>query len=103
MLIVGDIISTTSKASRALVYQLLSEKWSSYYALLPAVFNLLPTSIWNVCSCAIKEASMKSTENYSSRKPSCATTKSTLLAVSKDEWNTKEGTGKSMKNALYTC
>jgi len=23
------------------------------------------------------------------------------LAVSKDEWDTKEGTGKSMKNALY--
>ena len=35
------------------------------------------------------------------RKPSCATTKSTLFAVSKDEWNTKEDTGKSMKNALY--
>ena len=34
-------------------------------------------------------------------KPSCATTKSTPLAVSKDEWNTKEDTGKSMKNALY--
>ena len=25
----------------------------------------------------------------------------TLFAVSKDEWNTKEDTGKSMKNALY--
>ena len=29
------------------------------------------------------------------------TTKSTLFAVSKDEWDTKEDTGKSMKNALY--
>ena len=29
------------------------------------------------------------------------TTKSTLFVVSKDEWNTKEDTGKSMKNALY--
>jgi len=28
------------------------------------------------------------------------TTKLTLLAVSKDEWDTKEGNGKSMKNAL---
>jgi len=27
------------------------------------------------------------------RKPSCATTKSTLFAVSKDEWNTLEDTG----------
>ena len=26
---------------------------------------------------------------------------STLFAVSKDEWDTKEDTGKSMKNALY--
>ena len=33
--------------------------------------------------------------------PSCAITKSTLFAVSKDEWDTKEDTGKSMKNALY--
>jgi len=29
------------------------------------------------------------------------TTKSTLFTVSKDEWDTKEGTGKSMKNALH--
>jgi len=29
------------------------------------------------------------------------TTKSTLFMVSKDEWDTKEGTGKSIKNALY--
>jgi len=29
------------------------------------------------------------------------TTKSTLFMVNKDEWDTKEGHGKSMKNALY--
>jgi len=29
------------------------------------------------------------------------TTKSTLFVESKDEWDTKEGTGKSMKNALH--
>ena len=34
-------------------------------------------------------------------KPSRATFKSTLFAVSEDEWDTKEDTGKSMKNALY--
>ena len=34
-------------------------------------------------------------------KPSHATTKSKLFAVSDDEWDTKEDTGKSMKNALY--
>ena len=33
-------------------------------------------------------------------KPSRDIAKSTLFAVSKDEWNTKD-TGKSMKNALY--
>ena len=33
-------------------------------------------------------------------KPSHAIAKSTLFAVSKDEWDTKEDTGKSMKNAL---
>ena len=35
------------------------------------------------------------------RKPSHATIKSTIFAISKDEWNTKEDTGKYMKNALY--
>ena len=35
------------------------------------------------------------------RKPSHATASSTLFAVSKDEWDTKEDTSKSMKNALY--
>jgi len=34
------------------------------------------------------------------RKPSRATTELTLFTVSKDEWNTKEGTG-IKKNALY--
>jgi len=29
------------------------------------------------------------------------TTKSTLFAVKIDEWDTKEDTGKSMKNAFY--
>jgi len=36
------------------------------------------------------------------RNPSHTTTKSTLFTVSKDEWNTKEESGKSMKNALYS-
>ena len=35
------------------------------------------------------------------RKPSCATAKSALFTVSKDEWNTKEEIGNSMKNTLY--
>ena len=35
------------------------------------------------------------------RKPLRATTKSMLFTVSKDEWNTKEDTGKSLKNTLH--
>ena len=45
---------------------------------------------------------MKNTDNiHYEGKPSCATTKSTPFAVSKDEWDTKEETGESIKNALY--
>jgi len=40
-------------------------------------------------------------QNIMKRKPSYATAESTLFTVRKDEWNTNEGTGKSMKNALY--
>ena len=39
--------------------------------------------------------------HYGGNHASHATTKSTPFAVSKDEWGTKEDTGKSMKNALY--
>ena len=36
------------------------------------------------------------------KKPSCGgTTKLTIFAVSKDEWNTKEDTGRTMKNILF--
>ena len=45
---------------------------------------------------------MKNTDDFHYEgKPSRAIAKSTLFAVSKDEWETKEDTGKSMKNALY--
>jgi len=73
---------------------LSSEKRSSHYTSLPAVFNPLPTS-------TNREAFEKKLCNQSSqyekygkfsimkRKPSHATTKSTLLSVSKDKWNTR--------------
>ena len=52
--------------------------------------------------CNQRVATMKNTDDfYYKGKPSHATTKSTLFAVRKDEWDTKEDTGKSMKNALY--
>ena len=51
---------------------------------------------------AIEVATMKNTDDFHYEgKPSRATTISTLFAVSKDEWDTKEDTGKSMKNTLY--
>ena len=51
---------------------------------------------------ANKIATMKNTDDFRYKgKPSRATTKSILFAVSKDEWDTKEDTGKPMKNALY--
>ena len=51
---------------------------------------------------AIKIATMKNTDDFCFEgKLSRATAKSTPFAVSKDEWDTKEDTGKSMKNALY--
>ena len=50
----------------------------------------------------IKIATMTNMDDFRYEgKPSSATAKLTLFAVSKDEWNTKEDTGKSMKNALY--
>ena len=51
---------------------------------------------------AIKIATMKNTEDFRSKgKPSRTRAKSTPFPVSKDEWDTKEDTGKSMKIALY--
>ena len=49
-----------------------------------------------------KTATMKNTDDFHYKgKPSHATAKSTLFAVSKDEWDTKKDTGKSMKNVSY--
>ena len=51
---------------------------------------------------AIKIATTTNTDDFRYKeKPSHAITKLTLFAVNKDEWNTKEESGKSMENALY--
>ena len=51
---------------------------------------------------AIKIATKKNTDDFCFEgKLSRAIAKSTPFPVSKDEWDTKEDTGKSMKNALY--
>jgi len=51
----------------------------------------------------IKVVTMKSTDDFLSCKGShhVATTKLTFFTVSKDKWNTKEDTGKSLKNTLH--
>ena len=51
---------------------------------------------------AIKTATMKNTDNFRyERNLLRAIAKLTLFTVSKDEWDTKEDTGKSIKNALH--
>ena len=51
---------------------------------------------------AIKIVTMTNTDDFRYEgKSSRAIAKLTLFVVSKDEWVTKEDTGKSMKNALY--
>ena len=51
---------------------------------------------------AIKIATMKNTGNFRYEgKASRATAKSTPITVSKDDWDTMEDTGKSLKNVLY--
>jgi len=45
---------------------------------------------------------MKITDDFRYKwKPSCAYHKIKIFVTSKDEWDTEEDTGKSMKNALH--
>ena len=70
--------------------------------LCSTCYTAIQIKICSKSTPAIKVAIMKNTDNFHFEgKPTHATTKSTLFAVSKDEWDTKEDTGKSMKNALY--
>ena len=81
---------------RALSITLLCRLCSTHYTAVRIKNCLKSTS-------AIIKATMKNMDVFHYKgKPSRATTKSTLFAVSKDEWDTKEDTGKSMKNALYS-
>ena len=80
-----------SEVSITLRYQLCSTHYTAI-----RIKNCLKSAF------AIKIATMKNTDNFHfERKPSCACAKLTPFPVSKDEWDTKEDTGKSMKNALY--
>jgi len=83
-------LSSETEVSIALLCQLCS----THYTAVRTKNCLKSTSV-------IKVATMKSTDDFSLCKGSYdMTTKLTLFTVSKDEWNTKEDTGKSLKNAL---
>ena len=67
--------------------------------LLSTRYTAVRIKNWLKSTSAIKIATMKNTDDFRYEgKPSA---KSTPFSVSKDEWDTKEDTGKSMKNALY--
>ena len=81
--------------------------WSIHCPSLSAMFDLLHSStnqeVFEKHLC-IKSSHYEKYGRFlvTQRKPSArATTKLTLFTVSKDEWNTKEDTGKPLKNALH--
>jgi len=85
------------------VYQLSSEKRSSHYTSLPAVFNSLPTSTnWEVFE---KQLCNQSTqyENFLLQRGNhhMQPLNQHFFLSAKMNGTQKEGTGKSMKNALY--
>jgi len=78
---------------------LLCQLCSTHYTAIQINNCLKSTSV-------IKVATMKNTDNLlgtisvTQMKPSRVTTKLMQFTVSKDEWNTKEDSGKSLKNTL---
>ena len=81
--------------------------WSIHFPSLSAIFNLLHSSTNQEL---LKQHRCNQGNHYekygwfplrTEGSHRHAITKSTLFTVGKDEWNTKEGTGKSMKNALH--
>ena len=79
--------------------QLSSETEVSIYLLYSTHYTAVQIKNCLKCTSVIKVATMKNTNDFHYAKE--AITKSTLFTVSKDEWNTKEDTGKSMKNVLH--
>ena len=83
--------------------QLIIWKWSTHYASLSAMFNPLQSGTRlekHLCkqSSQYKNFVVMRTISVMQLKPSHATTKSTLFAVNKDEWDTKKDT---VVSALY--
>ena len=99
-------VSTTVHCRGAAHAPVIIWNWSIHCPSLSAMFDLLHSSMNQ--EVFEKHLCIKSShyEKYwrfliTQRKPSHATTKLTLFIVSKDEWNTKEDTGKSLNNALH--
>jgi len=82
-----------------------SKKWSIHWASLLAMFNHYAAAWINNClnrTSAIKVATMKFMDNFCNYKRGHhVPPPNRRFSVSKDEWDIKENTGKSMKNALY--
>jgi len=87
-------------------YRLKLMSISFPYQLCPTRYTAIQINNYLKSTSVIKLATMKNTDDLLGtisvmlRKPSHATTKLTLFTVSKDEWNTKEDSGKSLKNTL---
>ena len=98
----------TCPSKKCCTHQLSSEKCSIQYASLSTIFNLLHS---NMNQDLVKKQLYNQgshCEKYRQfplrmqRKPSHTISHQiNTLAVSEDEWNTKEDTGKSMKNTYY--
>ena len=81
-----------------------SETFTLHCQLCSTRYTALRIKNCSKSTSAIKVATMKNTNDFGYKwKPSSVTTNSTPFAlpfsVSKDKWDTKENTGKSMKNA----
>ena len=98
--------SHCEKYDRAARAPVIVCNWSIHCPSLSAMFDLLQSST----NQEVFEKHLCITSSHyekyrwflvAQRKPSRATTKLTLSPASKDEWNTKEDTGKSLRNALH--
>ena len=83
---------------------ILSEIFMLHSQLCSTRYTALRIKNCSKSTSAIKVATMKNTDDFCYEwKPSCVTAKSTPFAlpfaVNKHKWDTKENTGKSMKNA----
>ena len=104
----GELTRTTSKERNGATrpsYQLSSKNEvpiTLHCQLCSTCYTAVQIKNSSKSTSTVKVATMKNMDDFCYEgEPSCATAKLTLFAVSKDEWDTKEDNGKSMKNASY--